>query len=74
MARAHAFDQGVLGLEPIYSDNWLLACSVAGCDVLLVFRKGTTGQTVTLPSGTPQSSPAPIKSVTGGQPIVFGCV
>ncbi|MGC1639928.1 MAG: VOC family protein [Pseudolabrys sp.] len=28
------------------------AYAVAGHDVLLVFRKGTTGQTVVLPSGT----------------------
>jgi catechol 2,3-dioxygenase-like lactoylglutathione lyase family enzyme len=52
MARARAFYEGVLGLEPIYSDNRLTAYPVAGRDVLLVFRKGTTEQTVTLPSGT----------------------
>ena len=42
----------MLGLEPIYSDNRLSAFAVTGRDVLLVFRKGTTGETVTLPSGT----------------------
>ena len=52
MARARTFYEGVLGLEPIYSDNRLTAYPVAGHDVLLVFRKGTTGQTITLPSGT----------------------
>jgi len=52
MVRARAFYEGVLGLEPIYSDNRLSAYAVAGRDVLLVFRKGTTGQTVVLPSGT----------------------
>ena len=52
MARARAFYEGVLGLQPIYSDNRLSAYAVAGHDVLLIFRKGTTGQTVTLPSGT----------------------
>jgi len=52
MARARAFYEGVLGLEPIYSDDRLSAYAVAGRDVLLVFRKGATGQTVTLPSGT----------------------
>ena len=46
MARARAFYEGVLGLEPIYSDKRLTAYPVAGRDVLLVFRKGTTGQTV----------------------------
>ena len=43
MARAKAFYEGVLELEPIYSDNRLTAYSVAGRDVLLVFRKGATG-------------------------------
>ena len=52
MARSRAFYEGVFGLEPIYSDDRLSAYAVAGRDVLLVFRKGKTGQTVTLPSGT----------------------
>ncbi|MGA8750029.1 MAG: VOC family protein [Pseudolabrys sp.] len=52
MARSRAFYEGVFGLEPIYSDDLLSAYAVAGRDVLLVFRKGKTGQTVTLPSGT----------------------
>ena len=40
MVRARAFYEGVLGLEPIYSDNRLSAYAVAGRNVLLVFRKG----------------------------------
>jgi catechol 2,3-dioxygenase-like lactoylglutathione lyase family enzyme len=52
MVRSRAFYEGVLGLEPIYSDNRLCAYAVAGRNVLLVFSKGTTGQTVVLPSGT----------------------
>ena len=52
MARARAFYEGVLGLAPIYSDDRLSAYAVDGRDVLLVFRKGATTQTVTLPSGT----------------------
>jgi catechol 2,3-dioxygenase-like lactoylglutathione lyase family enzyme len=52
MVRARAFYEDVLGLEPIYSDNRLSAYAVAERDVLLVFRKGTTEQTVALPSGT----------------------
>jgi len=52
MARARAFYEGVLGLEPIYSDDRLSAYAVAGRDVLLVFLKGATGETVTLPRGT----------------------
>jgi catechol 2,3-dioxygenase-like lactoylglutathione lyase family enzyme len=52
MARSRTFYEGVLGLESMYSDDRLCAYAVAGHDVLLVFRKGTTGQTVVLPSGT----------------------
>jgi len=52
MARARAFYEGVLGLAPIYSDDRLSAYAVDGRDVLLVFRKGATTRTVTLPSGT----------------------
>ena len=44
--------KGVLGLAPIYSNDRLSAYAVAGRDILSVFRKGATGQTVTLPSGT----------------------
>lgn len=51
MPRARAFYEGVLGLEPIFADNRLTAYAVAGHDVLLVFRKGTTGETVVLPNG-----------------------
>jgi catechol 2,3-dioxygenase-like lactoylglutathione lyase family enzyme len=52
MARSRAFYEGVLGLKPIYGDNRLSAYAVAGRDVLLIFRKGTTEQAVTMPSGT----------------------
>lgn len=52
MPRARAFYEGVLGLAPIYADDRLSAYAVAGHDVLLVFKKGATGNTVTLPSGT----------------------
>jgi catechol 2,3-dioxygenase-like lactoylglutathione lyase family enzyme len=52
MARSRAFYEGVLGLEPIYSDDRLSAYAVAGRDVLLVFGKGAAMKTVTLPGGT----------------------
>jgi catechol-2,3-dioxygenase len=39
MARSRGFYKGVLGLEPIYSDDRLIAYAVGGGDVLLVFRK-----------------------------------
>ena len=47
MVRARAFYEGVLGLEPIYSDNLLSAYAVAGRDVLLVFRKGAASLSAT---------------------------
>jgi catechol 2,3-dioxygenase-like lactoylglutathione lyase family enzyme len=52
VARSRAFYEGALGLEQIYSDDRLTAYAVARRDVLLVFRKDATGQTVILPSGT----------------------
>jgi catechol 2,3-dioxygenase-like lactoylglutathione lyase family enzyme len=51
MVRAKAFYEGVLELESIYSDNRLTAYSVAGRDVLLVFRKGATGDATIMPGG-----------------------
>ncbi len=51
MARSRAFYEAVLGLAPIYGDDRLSAYAVGGRDVLLVFRKGATTQTVTLPRG-----------------------
>jgi catechol 2,3-dioxygenase-like lactoylglutathione lyase family enzyme len=51
MARAKAFYEGVLELQPIYGDNRLSAYSVAGRDVLLVFRKGATGESTIMPGG-----------------------
>src|SRR5262245_56874887 len=52
MPRSRAFYEDVLGLKPIYSDDRLTGYAVAGRDVLLVFLKGATTQTVVLPSGT----------------------
>ena len=51
MARAKAFYEGVLELQPIYSDNRLTAYAVADRDVLLVFRKGATGDATVMPGG-----------------------
>lgn len=51
MERAKAFYEGVLELRPIYSDARLTAYHIAGHDVLLVFKKGATSETVHLPGG-----------------------
>ena len=52
MPRSRAFYEGVLGLTPIYNDERLTAYAVSGRDVLLVFLKGATSKTVSLPGGT----------------------
>ena len=52
MERARAFYEGVLGLDPIFSDNRLCAYGVAARSVLLIFRRGSATQTVTMPGGT----------------------
>ena len=52
MAQARAFYEGVLGLTPIFEDKRLTAYEVAGRDVLLLFRRGGSTQTVTMPGGT----------------------
>ena len=52
MARARQFYEEVMELEPIYADERLCAYGVAGRDVLLLFRRGTTRNTVTMPGGT----------------------
>jgi catechol 2,3-dioxygenase-like lactoylglutathione lyase family enzyme len=51
MERAKAFYEGVLELKPIYGDSRLTAYAVAGHDVLLVFKKGATGETTIMPGG-----------------------
>ena len=52
MARAQAFYEDVLGLQPIFSDSRLCAYGVAGRDVLLIFKRGAATETVTMPGGT----------------------
>ncbi len=52
MAQARAFYEGVLDLQPIFEDARLVAYGIGGRDVLLIFRRGTTRETVTLPGGT----------------------
>jgi catechol 2,3-dioxygenase-like lactoylglutathione lyase family enzyme len=52
MARACAFYEGVLQLEPIFRDNRLTAYGVAPRSVLLIFRRGSATQTATIPGGT----------------------
>ena len=50
--RARAFYEDVLALTPIFEDKRLVAYGVAGRSVLLIFRRGSATQTVTMPGGT----------------------
>ena len=52
MVKARRFYEDVLELQPIFADERLCAYGVAGKDVLLLFRRGTTEQTVKIPGGT----------------------
>jgi catechol 2,3-dioxygenase-like lactoylglutathione lyase family enzyme len=52
MDRARAFYEGVLELQPIFSDARLIAYGIGGRDVLLIFRRGGARETVTMPGGT----------------------
>jgi catechol 2,3-dioxygenase-like lactoylglutathione lyase family enzyme len=50
--RARAFYEGLLGFAPVYSDQRMCAYDVGGRSMLLVFRRGSSLQTVTMPGGT----------------------
>lgn len=52
MDRARGFYEDVLGLTPMSVDARFVAYDVGGRSVLLLFRRGATLETVTLPGGT----------------------
>ena len=52
MVQARRFYEDVLELEPIFADDRLCAYGIADRDVLLLFQRGTTMETVTMPGGT----------------------
>ncbi len=52
LARATAFYEGVLGLKRIFADERLAAYDAGPRSVLLLFRRGSTLETVTMPGGT----------------------
>ena len=60
--RARAFYEGLLGLTPAYSDRRMCAYDVGGRSMLLVFRRGESLETVTMPGGTipPHDGSGPI--------------
>ncbi|TDR88245.1 catechol 2,3-dioxygenase-like lactoylglutathione lyase family enzyme [Enterovirga rhinocerotis] len=52
LTRATAFYEGLLGLRRLFGDERLVALDHGRRGVLLLFRRGTTRETVTLPGGT----------------------
>ncbi len=52
LARARSFYEGVLGFEPMFADERLCAYPVGPASVFLLFLRGATQQTVTLPGGS----------------------
>ncbi|MDR5867137.1 VOC family protein [Halomonas koreensis] len=51
MSRAQAFFEGVMGLAPFTSDHRFTAFDAGAGSVLLLFLRGETLETVTLPDG-----------------------
>ena len=52
LARASRFYEDALGLKRIFADDRLAAYEAGPASVLLLFRRGTTLETVTMPGGT----------------------
>lgn len=51
LPRAAAFYEGVMGLKPMLADARFIAYPVGGT-VLLIFKRGTADETITMPFGT----------------------
>ena len=52
LERAARFYANVLGLQPLFADARLRAFAVGGRSVLLLFRRGASLETTTMPGGT----------------------
>jgi catechol 2,3-dioxygenase-like lactoylglutathione lyase family enzyme len=52
LERAAKFYADVLGLSPLFADDRLRAFAVGGKNVLLLFRRGASLETATMPGGT----------------------
>ncbi len=52
LSRAQRFYEDVLELRPVFSDGRLTAYDVGGRSILLVFQRGSSIETVTVPGGT----------------------
>lgn len=52
LARAKEFYESRMGLSLLRADNRMCAFDVGGRDVLLLFQRGASAQTMTVPGGT----------------------
>lgn len=52
LPRAAGFYEGLLGLERLFGDDRLAAFDAGRSTILLLFRRGTTLETVRMPGGT----------------------
>ncbi|MFM9860990.1 VOC family protein [Pseudoxanthobacter sp. M-2] len=52
LAKARSFYEGVLGFAPMFADERLCAYPVGPAGVFLLFLRGATQETVTLPGGS----------------------
>jgi catechol 2,3-dioxygenase-like lactoylglutathione lyase family enzyme len=52
LPRARHFYEGVLQLKPVFSDHRLCAYDAGARSVLLLFKRGASTETATLPGGT----------------------
>jgi len=66
MARSRAFYVDILGSEPLLESGRLLALSVGGVSVLLLFQRGATNEPLPTPGGV-----VPPHGGTGVQHVAF---
>ena len=66
MSRSRAFYVDVLGCEPLLESGRLLALSVGGVSVLLLFQRGATSEPLPTPGGV-----VPAHGATGAQHLAF---
>jgi catechol 2,3-dioxygenase-like lactoylglutathione lyase family enzyme len=62
LTRAAGFYEGVMGLAPLLKTGSLFAYDIGGANVLLIFKRGGSLRTQTLPGGTipPHDGSGPI--------------
>jgi len=66
MARSRAFYVDIIGCEPLLESDRLLALSVGGVSVLLLFQRGATTEPLSTPGGV-----VPPHGASGVQHIAF---